>query len=166
MKQQEDIKMKPTEVNNSIIGKRCKCIFTGMMVTGVIEEITKDQHAVNVKVRFDESHRWGDELYEYNWSFDRLLDGFGSLRHLEIIDYKYMAIRVTFQKTIQEINLDFVRDYAKWQRVNLKEWIDNYKSSRFTQISECSAIITSDDTVHLKEWLQKNIQVKSIEELI
>jgi hypothetical protein len=69
-------------------------------------------------------------------------------------------------KTIQEINRDFVRDYAKWQRVNLKEWIDNYKSSRFTQVSECSAIITSEDTDHLKEWLKKNSPIKSIEELI
>lgn len=80
--------MKPEEVNDSITGKRCRCIFTGMMVTGVIEEITKDQHAVHVKVRFDEPHRWGDELYECDWSFARLSDGFGSLRYLEIIDDK------------------------------------------------------------------------------
>jgi hypothetical protein len=59
--------MKPTEVNNSIIGKRCKCIFTGMMVTGVIEEIIKDQHAAHVKVRFDEPHVWGNEQFEYIW---------------------------------------------------------------------------------------------------
>jgi hypothetical protein len=147
--------MKQTEVTDSIIGKRCKCIFTGMMVTGVIEEITKAQHTVEVKVRFDDPHRWGDELYEYNWSFARLSDGFGSLRHLEIIDDKYQAIRVTFLKTIQEINRDFVLDYAKYQTVNLKEWIDNYKSSRFTQISECSAIIISEDIDQLKEWLNK-----------
>jgi alpha-L-fucosidase len=158
--------MKPTEVNNSIIGKRCKCIFTGMMVTGVIEDITKDQHAAHVKVRFDEPHVWGNEHFEYNWSFARLTNGFGSLRYLEIIDDKYQTIRVTFSKTIREIDRDFVKDYTKWQRVNLKEWVDNYESSRFTQISECSAIITSDDTVHLIEWLKKNIQVKSIEELI
>jgi hypothetical protein len=158
--------MKPTEINNTIIGKRCKCIFTGMMVTGVIEEITKDQHAVQVKVRFDESHRWGNEFYEYNWSFARLSDGFGSLRHLEIIDDTYQAVRITFIKTIQEINRDFVRDYAKWQRVNLKEWIDNYKSSRFTQISGCSAIITSEDIDNLKEWLEKNSPVNTIEKLI
>jgi hypothetical protein len=105
-------------------------------------------------------------LYEYNWSFARLFDGFGSLRHLEIIDDKYQPVRVTFLKTIQEINRDFVREYAKCQMVNLKEWIDNYKSTRFTQISGCSAIITSEDIDQLKEWLNKNIPVKSIEELI
>jgi len=158
--------MKPTEVNNSIIGKRCKCIFTGMMVTGVIEAATKDQHAVHVKVRFDEPHIWGNEQFEYNWSFARLSDGFGSLRYLEIIDDKYQTIRVTFSKAIREIDRGFVRNFTKWQRVNLKEWIDNYKSSRFTQISGCSAIITTEDIDHLKEWLKKNSPVKSIEELI
>jgi hypothetical protein len=35
----KSIDMKTTEVNESIIGKRCKCIFTGLMVTGTMEEI-------------------------------------------------------------------------------------------------------------------------------
>ena len=30
--------MKTTEVNKELIGKRCECIFTGLMVTGIIEE--------------------------------------------------------------------------------------------------------------------------------
>ena len=30
--------MKTTEVNKELIGKRCECIFTGLMVTGVIED--------------------------------------------------------------------------------------------------------------------------------
>lgn len=158
--------MKPEEVNNNMIGKRCKCIFTGMMVSGVIVEITKDQHAVHVKIRFDEPHIWGNVQFEYNWSFARLSDGFGSLQYLEIIEDKYQTIRVTFSKTIREIDRDFVRDYTKWQRVNLKEWVDNYEYSRYTQISEYSAIITSEDIDHLKKWLNKNIPVKSIEELI
>lgn len=145
--------MKPEEVNNNMIGKRCKCIFTGMMVSGVIVEITKDQHAVHVKIRFDEPHIWGNVQFEYNWSFARLSDGFGSLQYLEIIEDKYQTIRVTFSKTIREIDRDFVRDYTKWQRVNLKEWVDNYEYSRYTQISEYSAIITSEDIDHLKKWL-------------
>jgi hypothetical protein len=118
-----------------------------------------------VKVRFDEPHVWGNEQFEYNWSFARFSDGFGTLRHMEIIDDKYQTVRVTFSKTIREINRDIVRDYAKWQRVNLKEWIDNYKSSRFTQISELCAIITSEDIDHLKEWLKKNSPVKTSEKL-
>lgn len=78
--------MKSTEVNDSIIGKRCKCIFTGLMVTGVIENINRAQYTAEVKVRFDEPHNWGGELYESDWSFARLHDEFGSLHHLEIID--------------------------------------------------------------------------------
>ena len=78
--------MKTTEVNESIIGKRCKCIFTGLMVTGIIEDINITRHTAEVKVRFDEPHQWGNYLYEYDWSFARLHDEFGSLQYLEIID--------------------------------------------------------------------------------
>lgn len=46
--------MKTTEVNKNLIGRCCECIFTGMMVTGVIEDIEENKYSVNVKVRFDE----------------------------------------------------------------------------------------------------------------
>ena len=46
--------MKTTEVNKELIGKRCECIFTGMMVTGVIEDIKGNKYSVNMKVSFDE----------------------------------------------------------------------------------------------------------------
>ncbi len=78
--------MKVSEVNREIIGKRCRCIFTGMMVTGVIEEISFDRHTANVKVRYDEPHQWGDQVYRCGESWARLSDDFGSLHHLEIID--------------------------------------------------------------------------------
>ena len=78
--------MKTTEVNNSIIGKRCEAIFTGMMVTGTIEDIKIDKHTASVKVRFDKPCQWGDYLYESNWSFARLHDEFGSLKYLKIIE--------------------------------------------------------------------------------
>ena len=45
--------MKTTEVNKNLIGRRCECIFTGMMVTGVIEDIEENKYSVNVKVHFD-----------------------------------------------------------------------------------------------------------------
>ena len=50
--------MKTTEVNKELIGKRCECIFTGLMVTGVIEDIQDDRHSSAVKVRFDHPHQW------------------------------------------------------------------------------------------------------------
>ena len=45
--------MKTTEVNKELIGKRCECIFTGLMVTGVIEDTEENEHTIEVKVRFD-----------------------------------------------------------------------------------------------------------------
>lgn len=155
--------MKTIEVNENIIGKRCKCIFTGLMVTGTIEEIKIGEHTAEVKVRYDEPHNWGNLQYEYGWAFGRLHDEFGSLRHLEIIDNQYQTIKVIFSETIREISKMFTRDYSAWQTVNLKEWIDSYESSRFTQIDEYSAIITSEYNMDcLTEWLVKNTPVKAI----
>jgi len=158
--------MKTTEVNDSLIGKRCKCIFTGLMVTGVIEETGLNKYTAEVKVRFDEPHQWGDEMFEYDFSSARLCDEFGSLHHMEIIDDKYQTIKVTFSQTIQEINRLFTSDYKTWQTVNLKEWIDNYESSRFSQIDEYNAIITSEYNMeHITEWLAKNTPMRIIDYL-
>ena len=44
--------MKTTEISKDLIGKRCECIFTGMMVTGVIEDTEENEYSVNVKVPF------------------------------------------------------------------------------------------------------------------
>ncbi|NCD10159.1 MAG: hypothetical protein EOL98_12200 [Negativicutes bacterium] len=158
--------MKTTEVNDSIIGKRCKCIFTGLMVTGTIEDIKIEEHTAEVNVRYDEPHQWGNLQYENGWSFGRLHDEFGSLRHLEIIDDQYQTIKVTFSQTIKEIDRMFTRDYENWHTVNLKEWIDNYESSRFTQIDEHTAIITSEYNMDcIVEWLNKNTPLETIETL-
>jgi hypothetical protein len=158
--------MKTSEVNESIIGKRCKCIFTGLMVTGTIENVKINKSTADVKVRFDEPQNWGGDWYKFDWSFARLHDEFGSLKHLEIIDDNYQAIKVIFSQTICEINKMFVYDYSKWQTVNLKEWIDNYDTSRFTQLDESSAIITSEINMEcIKEWLLKSTSVRTIEKI-
>ena len=66
--------MKTTEVNNDIIGKRCKSIFTGLMVTGTIEtiNITKYTDRLNRTTRrvedsIDRQQRLG--LYYYLLSY-------------------------------------------------------------------------------------------------
>jgi len=159
--------MKTTEVNESIIGKRCKSVFTGLMVTGTIEEINITQYTAEVKVRFDEPHRWGNDTYEYDWSHARLADEFGSLHHLEIIDEQYETIKVTFEESIKEINRMFTSDYQTWGVVNLKEFIDSYESTRFTQIDEHIAIITSKYNMeYVKEWLEKSTPITAIETII
>jgi hypothetical protein len=159
--------MKANEVNSEIIGKRCKCIFTGLMVTGTIEDIRITEYTAEVKVCFDEPHRWGDELYETQWAHARLHDDFGSLHHLEIIDDGYRTIRVCFSDSIRKIDGRFAQDYKNWGAVNLKEWIDSYESSRFTQIDGRTAIITSEYNMeHIEEWLQKNSITVSITKII
>ena len=61
----------------------------------------------------------------------------------------------------------FARDYEHWGTVNLKEWIDSYESSRYTQIGERSVIITSEYNMeHIKEWLSKTMPVETLESII
>ena len=136
--------MKANEVNEELIGKRCKCIFSGLMVTGTIENIKIDEHTAEVNVRYDTPHQWGSQSYETGWAFARLHDDFGSLCHLEIIDGKYQTIKVKFENGIVEIDRMFAQQYSTWGAVNLKEWINSYESSRFSQLDDFSAIITSE----------------------
>lgn len=164
---QNSTDMKTNEVNEDIIGKRCKCIFTGLMVTGTIEAINITKHIAEVKVRFDEPHRWGNDTFEYDWAHARLHDEFGSLHHLEIIDEGYQTIKVTFSETIKQINGMFTGDYKMWGVVNLKEWCDTYESTRFAQIDGYIAIITSEYNMeYVKEWLSKNTPITAIETII
>ena len=74
--------MKTTEISKDLIGKRCECIFTGMMVTGVIEDTEENEYSVNVKVRFDHPHQWGDDFYTEDWAWGRKSDEFGTLRRI------------------------------------------------------------------------------------
>uniref|UniRef100_UPI003A4D4C38 DUF6956 domain-containing protein n=1 Tax=Parabacteroides distasonis TaxID=823 RepID=UPI003A4D4C38 len=46
-------------------------IFTGLMVTGVIEDTEENEHTIEVKVRFDHPHQWGDDLYNDVWAWGR-----------------------------------------------------------------------------------------------
>ncbi len=156
--------MKAKEATKEIIGKRCKCIFTGLMVTGVIVDLKISEHITEVKVRYDKPHSWGNQLYEEGWAFARLHDDFGSLRHLEIIDNTYKAIKVRFEKAIAEIDRMFAQKYKTWGSVNLKEWIDHYESSRFTQIANDTAIITCEYNMEsLTKWLEEHISIAEIE---
>lgn len=77
--------MKTTGVNKNLIGRRCECIFTGMKVTGVIEDIEENKYSVNVKVLFDKPQQWGDDLYTEDWAWGRKTDEFGTLHHLRLL---------------------------------------------------------------------------------
>ena len=78
--------MKIQEVNQSIIGRKVKGIFTAMAVTGTITEINEDEYTVSVKIALDKPVQWGDDEYTHYWSSARKCDGWGNLQHTEFID--------------------------------------------------------------------------------
>ena len=59
--------MKTTEVNESLIGKRCECVSFGSRVTGQIISIEEDDYCVRVNIHLDTPQRWGEYLYPEEW---------------------------------------------------------------------------------------------------
>ena len=61
---------------------------------------------------------------------------------------------VIFAESIRTLDNIF-DDPAVWGVETLKEWIDSYESSRFTQTDERTAVITSEYNMnHIKVWLE------------
>ena len=108
--------MKTTEVNKELIGRRCECIFTGLMVTGVIEDTEENEHTIEVKVRFDHPHQWGDDLYNDVWAWGRKTDEFGTLHHLQLLEDKpvFQIMTVVFGEPISPIDTLFSEDAKTW----------------------------------------------------
>ena len=104
--------MKTTEVNKNLIGRRCECIFTGLMVTGAIEDIQDDRHSTAVKVRFDHPHQWGDDLYNDVWACGRKIDEFGTLHHLHLLVDKpdFQIMMVVFGEPLSRIDRSVFED--------------------------------------------------------
>lgn len=72
----------------------------------------------------------------------------------------YSTLIITFGKSIAELN-EIFEDTEVWGVSTLKERIDCYESTRFTQIGDRTAVITSEYNMELvAEWLQKNIPIK------
>lgn len=69
------------------------------------------------------------------------------------------TIIVTFDENIEKLNGIFDAPQT-WGVSTLKEWIETYESTRFTQIGDNSAIITSEYNMpFVMEWLQRNTQI-------
>lgn len=67
----------------------------------------------------------------------------------------YQTIIVKFKESITELNGIF-SDTQSWGAATLKEWIDGYESTRFTQTDSHTAVITSEYNMEwLKEWLER-----------
>ena len=158
--------MKTTEVSKELIGKRCECIFTGLMVTGVIGDIQDDQHSAAVKVRFDRPHQWGDDFYTEDWAWGRKSDEFGTLHHLQLLEDKpdFQTMIVGFGEPISQIDRSVFEDVDTWGVCSLQGWINSYESVRFVAINDYTAVITGEyNFEQVKEWLEKHIPIKSLE---
>ena len=156
--------MKTTDVNKNLIGRRCECIFTGLMVTGVIEDIQDDQHSTAVKVRFDHPHQWGDDLYNDVWAWGRKTDEFGTLHHLRLLadEPDFQTMTVVFGEPISEIDRSVFEDVSTWGVSSLQGWINSYKSVRFVATNDHTAVISGEyNFEQVKEWLEKYAPVKN-----
>lgn len=76
----------------------------------------------------------------------------------------YQTIIVKFKDTIAELNSTF-SDVQFWGVATLKEWIDDYESTRFTQTDSHTAVITSEYNMEcVKEWLRKHSEIAELTE--
>ena len=134
--------MKTTEVSKDLIGRRCECIFTGMMVTGVIEDTEENEYSVNVKVRFDHPHQWGDDFYT---------------------EPDFQTMVVVFGEPISQIDRSVFEDADTWGVCSLQGWVNSYESVRFVAINDHTAVITGEyNFEQVKVWLEKYVPVKSL----
>lgn len=157
--------MKTTEVSKDLIGKRCECIFTGMMVTGVIEDTEENEYSVNVKVRFDHPHQWGDDFYMEDWAWGRKSDEFGTLCHLRLLEDKpdFQTMIVVFGEPISQIDRSVFEDADTWGVCSLQGWVNSYESVRFVAINDYTAVITGEYNMEqVKVWLEKYTSIKSL----
>lgn len=74
----------------------------------------------------------------------------------------YETLIVIFAEPIRALD-NLFDDHEAWGVASLKEWIDGYESSRFTQTDEHTAIITSEyNAEYVQEWLQRHASVANL----
>lgn len=77
----------------------------------------------------------------------------------------YQTLIVTFSEPIKVLD-NFFDDIQAFGVATLKEWIDCYESTRFTQTDTHTAVITSEYNMEcVKEWLNRYIPIAQIREL-
>lgn len=76
----------------------------------------------------------------------------------------YDTLIVTFSDPIKVLDNMF-SDADAWGTDTLKGWVEDYESTRFTQINEHTAVITSEyNMVHVVEWLRKYTPIAEMKE--
>ena len=77
----------------------------------------------------------------------------------------YETLIITFAEPIRMLD-DFFDNPETWGVETLKEWVDNYESTRFTPIDESRAVITSEyNMTSVWEWLEDYMPIANIEEM-
>lgn len=75
----------------------------------------------------------------------------------------YKTIIDTFFESIDRLNNIFDTPQT-WGVSTLKEWVDTYESSRFVQIGENTAVITSEYNMpSVVEWLQRYTPIETLQ---
>ena len=136
--------MKTTEVNKELVGRRCECMCLGSMVTGVIEDITVTKYTAEVKVRYDEPQRWGNEVLHSGWAHGDKDDESGSLKYLRLLPEPvrpdYETLIVTFCDPIRTLERRIFDD----------------------QIGDCTAVVTSEyNMASVREWLARHTEIET-----
>lgn len=95
--------MKTKDINENLVGKKVKGIFTGLEVTGTITKIVEGYSKTHpklvaegapeytlcskgVKIHLDRPVRWGDSFYTEYESTARVADDWGNLQHTELLE--------------------------------------------------------------------------------
>ena len=120
---------------------------------------------IEVKVRFDHPHQWGDDLYNDVWAWGRKIDEFGTLHHLQLLEDKpdFQIMTVVFGEPISRIDRSVFEDVATWGVCSLQGWVNSYESVRFVAIDDHTAIITGEYNMEqVKVWLEKYTSIKSL----
>lgn len=74
----------------------------------------------------------------------------------------YETLIVIFAESIRALD-NLFDDHEAWGVASLKEWIEGYESSRFTQTDEQTAVITSEyNMTHVMEWLERNTDIEHL----
>ena len=77
----------------------------------------------------------------------------------------YETLIVTFAEPIRILDR-FFDGHEISDVTTLKEWVDNYESTRFTVIDDCRAVVTSEYNMeHVREWLEQYMPIENIEEM-
>ncbi len=78
--------MKTTEVNASLVGRKCLGMAFGELVKGTITNVEETEYSKTVYFILDTPINWGGDIYTKSSNWARKADEFGSLHHLVLTD--------------------------------------------------------------------------------